>query len=134
MALIPWLQQVYKSNFINVLEGSFVINIIDLFITTYHFIIQEYENCQLIVFYISICVAFIEFLAILLFHAWHRLTLKWLYMKGCKKYLFRRAEDCSNSSKIVSKVENLDQPGGNFSTATVFDIREPLLDDSINEL
>ena len=134
MALIPWLQQIYQSKFVNVLEGSFVINILILFTTTYHFIMQEYEILQLIAFYISLCVAFIEFLAILFFHAWHRLNLKWLYMKYCKNYLIRRAEDCSNSSKTVSKVKELDQPGGNVSTATVFDIREPLLDDSITEL
>ena len=135
MALIPWLQQIYQTKFVNVLEGSFVINIIVLFITAYHFIIQEHENRQLIVFYTSICVAFIEFLAILLFHVWHRLNLKWLYMKYCKNYLIKRAEDSTNSSKSFSKVKDSDISGGNVSTATVFDIREPLLDDSsINEL
>ena len=132
MALIPWLQQIYQSKFVNVLEGSFVINIIVLlFITMYSFIAQEYENHQLIAFYTSICVAFIEFLAILFLHAWHHLNLKWLYMKNCN---IRRAEDRSNSSKSVSKVKDSEKPGGNVSTTTVFDIREPLLDDSITEL
>ena len=134
MALIPWLQQIHQTKFVNVVEGLFVVNIIVLFITVYHFIIQEQKSHQLIVFHTSICVVFIEFLAILFFHVWHRLNLKWLYMKYCKNYLIRRAEDCSNSSKGVSKVKDSDKPEGNVSTTTAFDIREPLLEDSFTEL
>ena len=131
MALIPWLQEIYQTKFVNVLEGSFVINII---VTMYHFIAQGHKNQQLIVFYTSVCVAFIEFLAILFFHVWHRLNLKCLYMKYCKSYLISKTEVHIISSERVSKVKDSDKPGGNVLTTTVFDIREPLLDDSISEL
>ena len=90
IALIPWLQEIYQTKFFGVLEGSFVINIV----TTYHIIIQEYESHQLIVFYTSICLAFIEILTILFFHVWHRLNLKWLYMKYCISCLIRKIEIC----------------------------------------
>ena len=133
MALIPWLQQIYQTKLVNVLEGSLITNIIVLFIAMYHFLTPGYEYQQLIVFYTSLCVAFVEFLAVLFFHIWHHLNLKWLYMKYGKSFLIRWADDSSNSSKIVSE-KSLHKHGGNVSTTAVFDIREPLLDDSITEL
>ena len=47
-------------------------------IATYH------ATQELIFSYTSIGVAFIEFLAILTFHARHRMNLKWLNIKYCK--------------------------------------------------
>ena len=100
---------IYQTKFFGVLEGSFVINII---VTTYHIIIQEHKSHQLIVFYTSICLAFIEILTILFFHVWHRLNLKWLYMKYCISCLIRKIEICFISSEGMPKVKDLDKPGG----------------------
>ena len=49
-------------------------------------------------------------------------------MKICKRFNMTSAEVVSNQS--VPKVNMVDQPGGNISTTTVFDIREPLLDET----
>ena len=56
---------------------------------------QEDNNYyQLILSYISIGIAFIEFLVILVFHTWrHRLNLKKLYIKFCN--------NCNNTSAKV---------------------------------
>ena len=132
ITLIPWLQhKIYHKNFINVLEGFFILNVIILSISTYHFT-REDGNHQLNLSYISIGIAFTEFLAILFFHVWHQLNLKRLYVKFCKRYKSASAEVLSNQR--APNLKDLDKPGGNISTTTVFDIREPLLDDSITEL
>ena len=125
---ILWLQhKIYHKNFINVLEGSFILNVIILSIATYA--TREDRNHQLVLYYISVGMAFTEFIVILVFHLWHRFNLKWPYMKYCK----------STSAKFLSnqrapKEKDVDKPGGSISTTIVFDIREPLLDDSITEL
>ena len=118
VALIPWLQhKIYEKNFVNVLEGSFILNAIVLSTTSYHIITRQYKFHQLILYYTTICiigVAFIEFLAIITFHAWHRFNLKLLYIKYCKYK--------STSAK--------DKPGGIVSTTMIFACREPLLEAS----
>ena len=134
IAVIPWLQHIiYRKRFVNVLEGSFILNVNVLSIATHH-VTRDRNNQQLILTYTSIAIAFIEFLVILFFHAWYRLNLKQLYMKYHNIYKLN-VEVPSNSNQCVSKVNNSEgQHGGNVSTTMVFDIREPLLDDSITEL
>ena len=85
VALIPWLQhKICEKNFVNVLEGSFILNVIVLSITSYHIITRDIENYQFVLPYSCIGIAFIEFLAILAFHGWHRMNLKTLFMKHLK--------------------------------------------------
>ena len=136
IALIPWLQHeiIYQKWFTNMLEGSFILNSIILSVATLH-VTSEQNNHQLILTYTSIGIAFIEFLVILFFHAWYRLNLKQLYIKYCYSYYkCTGAEVLSNSNQCVFNVKNSEgKLGGNVLT-TVFDIREPLLDDTITEL
>ena len=128
VALIPWLHhKIYEENFVNILEGSFILNIIVLSITSDHIITRNLKKYQLILSHTFIGIAFIEFLAILGFHAWHRLNLKWLYMKYLKN---TRAEVLSNSIHCSAKVKDIVKCGENVSTTMIFSIREPLLDDS----
>ena len=125
IALIPWMQQrIYQKKWANIFEGSFILNIIILVIMSLAtYTTKEFSKNQFIKFYTSIGIAFIEFLAILIFHAWHRLNLKWLYM--------RYFEYCRNdNAEVLPNSKYLDEPGGNVATTMVFDIREPLLDDS----
>ena len=127
VALIPWLQhKIYEKNFVNVLEGSFILNVIVLSILSYHNITREYKKCQLVLSYTCIGIAFFEFLAILAFHVWHRMNLKRLYMKHCKSY---RSASAESSNQCAAKAKE-DKPGGSAPTTMVFDIREPLLDTS----
>ena len=133
IALIPWLQnQTYEKKYVNVLEGSFILNIICLLIVT-SIAKDGNKHIQLSISYVSIGIAFIEFLAILAFHTWHRLNLKQVYIKYFKNCKNTSANVLSNNQG-VSKVMDLDESVGNVSTTTVFNIREPLLDDSITEL
>ena len=125
ISLIPWLQhKIYEKTFVSVLEGSFILNVIILSIATYH-ASRENKNHQLIISYTSVGVAFIEFLAILAFHARHRMNLKWLNVKYCKFW------NASANSSVPSKVMDPNKSGGNALTTMVIDIREPLLEDSI---
>ena len=123
---IPWLQhKIYQKNFVNVLEGSFILNVIIVSIATHH-ITQGRNNPQLFLYYTSVSIAFIEFLAILVFHVWHRLNLKWWCVKYCSKYYKH-----TSSNQYVSQIKDLDKPGGSASTSVLLlDIREPLLEDS----
>ena len=132
ITLILWLQhKIYQKRFLNMLEGSFIVNIIILSIATQH-ITKERNTHQLILTYTSVAIAFIEFLAIVAVHAWHRLNLKWLYMKWTQ---YRKTFNNNRSSnQCAAKVKDLDKPRGNVSTTMVFNIREPLLDDGITEL
>ena len=62
VALITWLQhKTYEKNFFNVLEGSFILNVIILSIISYHIITREYNNCQLVLSYTCIGIAFFYF-------------------------------------------------------------------------
>ena len=104
-----------SKNFVNVLEGSFIFNIIVLSIISYH-IIRENKNYQLVQYHTCIGIAF-EFLAILAFHVWHQKNLKRLYMKHC--------ESCRNSSAESSNqcaAKAMDDNGGSAPTTMVFDI------------
>ena len=132
ITLILWLQhKIYQKRFLNMLEGSFIVNVIILSIATHH-ITKERNTHQLILTYTSVAIAFIEFLAIVAVHAWHRLNLKWLYMKWTQ---YRKTFNNNRSSnQCAAKVKDMDKPRGNVSSTMVFNIREPLLDDDITEL
>ena len=125
IALTPWLQQkIYQKKCANILEAFYILNLIILVITSIAtYTTKEDSKQHVIQFHTSIGLAFIEFLAILAFHAWHRLNLKWLYMR----YFTRHNNE---SVKYLSSSKHLDKSGGNFSTTMVLDIREPLLEDS----
>ena len=84
IALIPWVQnQRYEKKIVNVLEGSFILNIIVLIILSIIVtnVAQEDKYHKIIIFYVSIGTAFVTFLGILACHIWHRLNLKWQYRK-----------------------------------------------------
>ena len=132
--LILWLQhKIYQKKFVNVLEGSFITNLIVLSVTTYHVVKRNDVTHQFILPYTSIGIAFIEFLAILTFHARHRLNLKQPYAKWNKRRSCK-IEGPTSSSQHVAEVKDLDRPKERVTTTAMFDIREPLLEDSTAEL
>ena len=127
VALIPWLhQKTYEKNFVNVLEGLFFLNIIVLSITSDHVTTRDLKNSQLILSHTFIGIAFIEFLLIFGFHTWHRLNLKWLYMRYCKN----TSAEVSSIQCGATKGKDIDKFGENASMTMIFSIREPLLDGS----
>ena len=131
-ALIPWLKiVVYEKLYINILEVSFLLNIIILASATYHMI--QMKNNQLIMTYISTGIAFVEFLGIVLFHVCLQLQ-KVLFHKDQKEtlldYIMKRIK--LHLDQTGCKTKNIEK-GNNASTSLV-DIREPLLDDYNTEL
>ena len=131
-ALIPWLKiAVYEKLYINVLEASFILNIIILASATYH--IAQMKNNQLLMTYISTGIAFVKFLVIVLFHVFLQLQ-KTLFHKDQKKTLI---DYIKNGVKLqlnqtACKTKNIEK--GNNASTTLVDIREPLLDDCNTEL
>ena len=132
-ALIPWLKiAVYEKLYINILEVSFLLNIIILASATYHMI--QIKNNQLIITYISTGIAFVEFLGIVLFHVCLQLQ---------KKIFHKYQKETLLDYIIMKRIKlHLDQTGcktkniekGNNASTTLVDIREPLLDDCNTEL
>ena len=132
-ALIAWLKiAVYEKLYINVLEASFILNIIIILASaTYHII--QMKNNPLIMTYISTGIAFAEFLGIVLFHVCLQLQ-KTLFHKDQKKTLI---DYIKNGVKLqlnqtACKTKNIEK--GNNASTTLVDIREPLLDDCNTEL
>ena len=119
IALIPWLQQkIYFKKCANILEGTFILNIIVLIILSLatNTTKEESKNRQSQL-YTSIGIAFIECLTILAFHFWRRLKQGWLYIK-------------SLNAKVFSNSKDLDKSERNVSTTSVLDVGELLLDDN----
>ena len=135
ITLFPWLQhKIYQKKFVNVLEGSLILSVIILSIATHH-TAQEDRNKLQILSLTSLFIAFAEFLAILVFHVWHRLNLKRMYKKCFARN--RRSGSAgvlSISNQKVPIVKDSAKPGGIISTTMVFDIREQLLDENITEI
>ena len=131
-ALIPWFKiAIYEKLYINVLEASFILNIIILASATYHMI--QTKNNPLIMTYISTGIAFVEFLGIVLFHVFLQLQ-KTLLHKDQKFFLL---DYIKNGVKLqlnqtACKTKNIEK--GNNTSTTLVDIREPLLDDCNTEL
>ena len=131
-ALFPWLKiAVYEKLYINILEVSFLLNIIILASATYHMI--QMKNNQLIVTYISTGIAFVEFLGIVLFHVCLQLQKK-IFHKDQKEtlldYIMKRIK--LHLDQTGCKTKNIEK--GNNASTTLVDIREPLLDDYNTEL
>ena len=134
IALIPWLQnQRYEKKIVNMLEGSFILNIIVLIILSIIVTnVSQEDKYRQLIFYISIGIAFIKFLGILAFHIWYRLNLNWMYRKYFKS---NRVNILSNTNhQYRSKDKDEGKPGVNDSTTMDFYIRELLLDDTTTEL
>ena len=119
-ALIAWLKiTVYEKLYINILEASFILNIIILASATYH--IKHMKKTQLFVTYISTGIAFVEFLGIILFH---------IYLQLHKKIFWKNNSISRVNIAVKYKTKNITNDKGTNVSSTLVDIREPLLEDS----
>ena len=67
LGVIPWLgQRIYEKLYVNILEASFILNVCILSIATYH--VQTVNGNQAVVTYLSVGIAFAEFIGIVIFH------------------------------------------------------------------
>ena len=118
----PWPKSYWC---LDALEGSFVLNLIVLGVTTYH--VKLSGGSQLAVGYTSVSIAAITFIGILTYHIFQQLRHAKLWRKASKLNLqFKKL-----NKKLNTKQEEYNQ---NFDEDTIgsgrFDqLRESLLDD-----
>ena len=130
--LIPLLKnKIYEKTFMNLLEASFIFNIIILAAATYH--IKKVKKSQIILTYISTGVAFVEFLGIVIFHI--SLQLQKAFSKKMSNNwmdLITRIKFKANRS--ICKTNDIKEEKTSDVSTTLVDIREPLLEDCSTEL
>ena len=128
IAVLAWLKNhIYEKIYLDVLEASFILNIIILTVTTYH--IRVLNGNQLIVSNISAGVAFVEFIGIVVFHVLLRIWDKAFFQKfkNSYEYIKKKVNEVFFRRKPQSIAETM-----NLNITATACIREPLLEESIN--
>ncbi len=133
ISLIPWLSnRIYEKFYNDILEASFILNICLLSSATYHVrSVRESGNQggnQVIVTYVSIGIAFLQFLGIVCFHVYLRLKDTRLLgrLGRCLKY---RMNWFNSTPKENSKENQLVKA----VSVTTVELREPLLESEISQ-
>ena len=113
---------VYKNWCLDVLEGSFVLNLIILAAATYY--VDQINGNKLAVGYTSVTIALVTFIAILAYHIFQQLRQTKLWKKWPKLKLAR-------FKKLNTKQAegNLNNPINNSNVADFDKFREPWLED-----
>lgn len=130
IAIIPWLSsRIYDKLYIDVLEASFLLNICILATATYH--VNSINGNQSVVTYLSVGIAFMEFLGIVCFHICLR-------VRNTKLWQDIRSGECIENTitklkKItIKRATEKRQPlvkQTSLVTTSVVELREPLLED-----
>ena len=117
---------VYKKWCLDVLEGSFVLNLIILVGATYH--VKLTGGNQLVVGYTSVSIALATFIAILTYHIFQQVRHTKLWKRVPKLNLvFKKLNKKPNTNQAEDGLRNFAEDtseSGNFDQ-----LREPLLDD-----
>ena len=114
---------VYKNWCLDALEGSFALNLTILGAATYY--VDQINGNKLAVWYMSVAIALVTFIAILAYHMFQQLRQTKLWKKvpklklEFKKLNTKQAED------------NLNNPINNSNAAEFDQLREPLLEDPL---
>ena len=115
IAVIAWLSnRVYEKLYVDILEASFILNICILTSASFH--VKVTHGNQAALTYLSITIAFVEFIAIVIFH----LCLRIKIFQRCK-YLKFNMKKSSNETEL--------ERHGSTVTTNALDIREPLLEE-----
>ena len=124
MAFLPWTcNEIYEKRYLNMLEASFMINIITLASGTLYN--KKVNGNQLLLSQISVGVALAEFFGIVLFHVFFRLRSKTIFQKWnatLTKNLGHKLMKRNFKAKEIELKESLSL------RTTVVDFREPLLE------
>ena len=116
IAVIAWLSnRVYEKLYVDILEASFILNICILTSASFH--VQVTHGNQAALTYLSIAVAFVEFIGIIIFH----LCLRIKIFQSCKCLKFKKVNKSSNETEL--------ERHDSIVTTNVLDIREPLLEE-----
>ena len=127
VAIFAWVSgPIHENLYIEILEATFILNICVLPIVSYH--IDLVRGSHLIVTYVSVAIAFAEFVGIVIFHVLFRVS---------KIPLFKNLQDryfmCLD--KVFKQRKTKKHPAVNVAEmgpeeASVAAIREPLLEDA----
>ena len=118
LAAIPWLgHRIYEKLYLNILEVSFILNVCVLSTATYY--VRSVGGKQAIVTYLSVGIAFTEFVGIIIFHSF--ILVK---EKLCRKQLQRDMPGEAEGNHAPPVDQHQRNPP--FSAAQ---LREPLLED-----
>ena len=130
--LVPLLKnKIYEKTCMNLLEASFIFNIIILAAATYHII--KMKHSQIILTYISNGVAFVEFLGIVIFHV--SLQVQKVFSKKMNNnWIDSIARIKFKVNQSICKTNDIKEEKTSDVSATLVDIREPLLEDYSTEL
>ena len=122
VAFIPWLSyRVYDKFYNDILEASFILNICVLSTATYHVI--TIRGNQAAVTYLSVGVAFLEFLGITLYHVYLRVhKTKAFEFLTCHRLMKEKSGDALHRGRNSSVAKAI-------PTLSVVSLREPLLED-----
>ena len=116
LSVIPWLgHRIYE---INILEASFILNVCILSIATNQ--VRAVNGNQAIVTYLSLGIAFAEFIGIVIYHLYSIIRDK----LPCKKAIGQR--DAQGVDQCYHRVPIVEQEQQLPSAAR---LREPILDD-----
>jgi len=124
--VFPWLsKRIYEKLYLDLLEASFLLNIGVLAIVTYY-VRNMKDGNQAAVTYISVAIAFIEFVGVVLFHIYLRIKsigyFNILKFKGLSDSLMLRS--------AISTEKEQEENSVSVTTTTFVDIREPLLEEN----
>ena len=128
VATIPWIQseRIYEKVYNNLLEVSFILNICLLTTATYH--VNLATGSQAAATYISIGVAFVEFIGIVVFHIYLRIkdTKAWKVLTSGK--CITELKEKISSWRGKYEMKSADDENGRDVTTTTIELRESLLE------
>ena len=119
LAVIAWLSnRVYEKLYVDILEASFILNICILTSASFH--VQVTHGNQAALTYLSIGIAFVEFVGIVIFHLCLRIKI-FQSFKCFKFSIMMKIRKSSNETELERHDSTV--------TTNVLDIREPLLEE-----
>ena len=115
---------VYKKHFLSILENSFILNLTLLSLTTMY--IRANGGNQAALVYTAVGTAFVQFVAIVLYHVLIKRELRQLIQRWHSKLSSdRTADKRDNESETLNQQEVIRQP--THSDIALHELREPLL-------
>ncbi len=125
---IAWISGgVYKNWLLNVLEGSFYLNL-SLLSGSVFYVLKTNGNLEGAI-YTSVSIALLEFLIILSYHVWKTLSNFKKVKSFAQKFLFKRRATTGNTATKLSELDGSTMETIASPSMTYTDLREPLLDD-----
>ncbi len=137
LAMVPWLSNsIYEKRYANLLEASFFLNLCVLLVVTLFTRSSVPQGNQIVVTYVSVGIAFVEFWGIVAFHVYLRLR-KMEYIRNHKfvKYVNERLKKEKLAEGKLFKLKKTKKPELDVmvpvtsTTVSFVSIREPLLED-----